>query len=97
MSESDRVHEAIFYTFMSLEVEGWQYRGYRPKVRNRDRLYLVRFEKYIIDRMAFCEVELTDPILHPPYFGLADHLRTKLREVETALAVRRSEQKNRAA
>lgn len=88
---SDAVHARMLTFFPDLNAEGWQYRGYKIHVRERQQRYDLRFEKFIVDKLAFCSVEIPVKSFEDRFLDLRDLITTKLRNVEIELVKKRHE------
>lgn len=85
----DRVHQKMLALLGGLMLAGWRYVGYRVTPQGRDLSYTLRFERGIVDRLAYCEIPLSASALGDANGSLIDFLTTKLNDMEAGLALKR--------
>jgi hypothetical protein len=85
MNLDDDVHARVLRAFPDLMAGRWQYRGYTVHVTNRGMRYDLRFEAFIVDKLAFAKIEVPASELDQRRFDLADLVMSRLAEAERRL------------
>ncbi len=89
---NDAVHLKLIRFFPELDADGWRYKGYKIHVRERQQRYDLRFEKFVVDKLAFTSIEIPVSMFEDRTLDLRDYILTKLRSVEIELGKKRIEQ-----
>lgn len=92
MKLDDDVHNRVLRAFPDLMAGRWQYRGYTVHATDRGIRYDLRFEAFIVDKLAFAKIEVPASELDQRRLDLADLVMSRLAEVERRLVEVRQRQ-----